>query len=146
MGELAVDMFMSLGGVMQAPGEPDEDLEGGFRLGGWQVPYHNEEAGKLITEHMARPDALLMGRKTDEIFAAYWPQAPADHPLAALLNRLPKYVPGAPSTRSSGPTPGSSRATSPRRWPASSRSMTGFTPPAAAAWSRRCWVMTWWTS
>jgi dihydrofolate reductase len=56
------------------------------------VPYLDEEAGKVIGDHMAQPDALLMGRRTYEIFAAYWPQAPADDPLGIVLNRLPKYV------------------------------------------------------
>jgi dihydrofolate reductase len=92
MGELVVQMFVTLDGVMQAPGEPDEDLDGGFEHGGWQVPYLDEASGKIMLEHMARLDALLLGRKTYEIFAAYWPQAPADDPMAAQLNRVPKYV------------------------------------------------------
>jgi dihydrofolate reductase len=92
MGELVVGMFVSLDGVMQAPGEPGEDREGGFQHGGWQVPYLDEETGKVIAEQLATMDALLLGRKTYEIFAAYWPKAPADDPIAARLNGVPKYV------------------------------------------------------
>lgn len=92
MGEFVVNMFVSLDGVMQAPGEPDEDPDGGFEHGGWQVPYFDEESGKVMIEHMAQIDALLLRRKTYEIFAAYWPKAPADDPVAATLNRVPKYV------------------------------------------------------
>lgn len=92
MGEIVVNMYVSLDGVMQAPGEPDEDLDGGFEHGGWQVPYLDDESGKIMGEQLAGLDALLFGRKTYDIFAAYWPQAPADHPLAALFNDSPKYV------------------------------------------------------
>ncbi|HZA75228.1 MAG TPA: dihydrofolate reductase family protein [Acidimicrobiales bacterium] len=90
MGQLVVDMFVTLDGVMQAPGEPDEDRDGGFEHGGWQAPYFDEESGKRIGDHIARMDALLLGRKTYEIFAAYWPNAP--DPIGAKLNRVPKYV------------------------------------------------------
>lgn len=92
MGQLVVDMFVTLDGVMQAPGEPDEDRDGGFEHGGWQAPYFDEESGKLMGEQIARVDALLLGRKTYEIFAAYWPKAPADDPIAAKLNGVRKYV------------------------------------------------------
>jgi dihydrofolate reductase len=92
MGELVVNMFVTLDGVMQAPGEPGEDLEGGFEHGGWQVPYLDDESGKVMTEHLAGLDALLLGRRTYEIFAAYWPKAPANNPIAPLLNKAPKYV------------------------------------------------------
>jgi dihydrofolate reductase len=92
MGELMVSMFVSLDGVIQGPGAPDEDREGGFEHGGWQAPYFDEESGKVITGHIARLEALLLGRKTYEIFAAYWPQAAAEDPIAARLNSAPKYV------------------------------------------------------
>jgi dihydrofolate reductase len=92
MGELMVNMFVSLDGVIQGPGLPDEDREGGFEHGGWQAPYFDEESGKVITEHTARLEALLLGRKTYEIFAAYWPRAAASDPIAARLNSAPKYV------------------------------------------------------
>jgi dihydrofolate reductase len=87
-----VNMFVSLDGVIQGPGLPDEDREGGFEHGGWQAPYFDEESGKVITEHTARLEALLLGRKTYEIFATYWPQAAASDPIAARLNSAPKYV------------------------------------------------------
>jgi dihydrofolate reductase len=92
MGMLVVNTFTSLDGVMQAPGMPEEDLEGGFDHGGWQVPYFDEESGQVMTEAIAAIDALLLGRKTYEIFAGYWPYAPADDPIAAKLNEAPKYV------------------------------------------------------
>jgi dihydrofolate reductase len=92
MGELMVSMFVSLDGVIQGPGAPDEDREGGFEHGGWQAPYFDEESGEVITGHIARLEALLLGRKTYEIFAAYWPQAAAEDPIAARLNSAPKYV------------------------------------------------------
>jgi dihydrofolate reductase len=92
MGELMVNMFVSLDGVIQGPGLPDEDREGGFEHGGWQAPYFDEESGKVITEHTARLEALLLGRKTYELFAAYWPQAAGEDPIAARLNSAPKYV------------------------------------------------------
>jgi dihydrofolate reductase len=92
MGRLVVNTFISLDGVMQAPGMPEEDREGGFDHGGWQVPYFDEESGEVMTEAMAAFDALLLGRKTYEIFAGYWPYAPADDPIAIRLNEAPKYV------------------------------------------------------
>ena len=92
MGKLIVNTFTSLDGVMQAPGMPEEDREGGFDQGGWQVPYFDEESGQLMTEAITGFDALLLGRKTYEIFAGYWPYAPADDPIATRLNEAPKYV------------------------------------------------------
>jgi dihydrofolate reductase len=92
MGKLVVNTFTSLDGVMQAPGMPEEDREGGFDQGGWQVPYFDEESGQVMAEGLAAFDALLLGRKTYEIFAGYWPYAPADDPIAVRLNEAPKYV------------------------------------------------------
>ena len=92
MAELVVNMFTSLDGVLQGPGAPDEDREGGFEYGGWQAPYFDEESGKVITDQLAGLEALLLGRKTYEIFAAYWPKQPAEDPIAARLNGAPKYV------------------------------------------------------
>lgn len=92
MGRLVVNTFTSLDGVMQAPGMPDEDRAGGFEHGGWQVPYFDEESGQVMIEHLARFDALLLGRKTYEIFAAYWPNVPDEDPIAGRLNSGPKYV------------------------------------------------------
>ena len=90
--KLVVDTFLSLDGVMQAPGDSKEDTEGGFQYGGWQIPYIDEEAGKIVTDNMAATDALLLGRITYQIFAGYWPTAPADDPIAHRLNSIPKYV------------------------------------------------------
>ncbi|MDN3015585.1 dihydrofolate reductase family protein [Paenibacillus sp. BSR1-1] len=92
MGKLVVNMFMTLDGVIQAPGRLDEDREGDFGYGGWQAPYVDAEAGQLIAADYARLDALLLGRKTYEIFAPYWQQAPASSPFTKLLNEKPKYV------------------------------------------------------
>jgi dihydrofolate reductase len=92
MGALVVNMFTSLDGVLQGPGAPDEDPEEGFEYGGWQAPYVDEESGKVITENIAGLEALLLGRKTYEIFAAYWPKQPAENPIAVRLNGAPKYV------------------------------------------------------
>ena len=92
MGELIVTEFMTLDGVAQAPGAPDEDRDGGFVHGGWQAPLGDEEAGEVIFEQARSMDALLLGRKTYEIFADYWPTAPEEIPVSGLLNGVPKYV------------------------------------------------------
>ena len=92
MGALVVNMFTSLDGVLQGPGAPEEDREGGFEYGGWQVPYLDEESGRVIGDNIAGLEALLLGRKTYEVFAAYWPRQPAENPIAARLNGAPKYV------------------------------------------------------
>jgi dihydrofolate reductase len=87
-----VSTFLTLDGVMQAPGGADEDRSGGFEHGGWQMQYFDEAAGKAVFEGMAASDGFLLGRKTYEIFAAFWPSAPNDDPFAATMNGLPKYV------------------------------------------------------
>jgi dihydrofolate reductase len=92
MGKVVVGAFVTVDGVMQAPGAPDEDREGGFEHGGWTVPYWNDELGQLMGELTNRGDALLLGRKTYEIFAASWPNAEPDDPIGAKLNSMPKYV------------------------------------------------------
>jgi dihydrofolate reductase len=81
-----------LDGVMQAPGDSREDLEGGFPYGGWQMPYFDEDAGSFMGEAFERTGALLLGRVTYQIFADYWPTAPKDDPVTELMNRIPKYV------------------------------------------------------
>lgn len=73
MRKIIVLTFISLDGVMQAPGGPKEDTSGGFKYGGWTVPYFDDFSGKIMTEQMKQPFSLLLGRKTFEIFASYWP-------------------------------------------------------------------------
>jgi len=92
MRTLVVIEFLSLDGVMQAPGSPEEDTEGGFRHGGWQRPYFDEVLGASAAEGMASTDAYLFGRKTYQSMASYWPTAPADDPFAVHLNSTAKYV------------------------------------------------------
>ena len=86
MREVVVLTFASLDGVMQAPGGKGEDPSGGFDLEGWTVPYVDEVVGNEVTKQMGQPFDLLLGRKTYEIFASYWPHR--DSPL----NRAKKYV------------------------------------------------------
>lgn len=92
MGKLIVTEFMTLDGVAQAPGEPDEDRDSGFTHGGWQAPLLDQESGTVMFEQARSMDALLLGRKTYEIFADYWPRAPEEIPFTGLLNGVPKYV------------------------------------------------------
>src|SRR5688572_8733212 len=93
MRKLIVNEFLTLDGVMQAPGGEDEDRRGGFDKGGWQMPYLDDVARGAITAGMAEAGGFLLGRKTYEIFAAYWPNAPEEEAvIAGPLNNLPKYV------------------------------------------------------
>jgi dihydrofolate reductase len=91
--KLVVGAFATLDGVMQAPGGPDEDRDGGFEHGGWLVPYFDEKFVKIMTEWTKCAGAFLLGRKTYEIFAASWPKSthPADE-IALALNTRPKFV------------------------------------------------------
>jgi dihydrofolate reductase len=89
MRKIIVLSFMSLDGVMQAPGGPDEDRAGGFAYGGWTVPYFDDVLGQVMAEQMGRPFDLLLGRKTYEIFAAYWPHHKAEWPGS---DKATKYV------------------------------------------------------
>ena len=90
MRKIIVLSFITLDGVMQAPGGPEEDPTGGFRYGGWTVPYFDDFLGKTMGEQMSRPFDLLLGRKTYEIFAGYWPYQ--KDPSAAGINTAKKYV------------------------------------------------------
>ncbi|MDO3683786.1 dihydrofolate reductase family protein [Micromonospora sp. C28ISP2-4] len=92
MGKLIVTEFLTLDGVAQAPGEPDEDREGGFSHGGWQMPLLDDQSGAVMFQQASSMDALLLGRRTYDIFAGYWPKASADIPFTRLLNGVPKYV------------------------------------------------------
>jgi len=93
MRKVIVNEFLTLDGVMQAPGGADEDRDGGFEHGGWQMQYLDDVARKSIVEGMAEAGGFLLGRKTYEIFAAYWPTAPEEEAaVAGPLNSLPKYV------------------------------------------------------
>ena len=92
MRKIVVLSFVSLDGVMQAPGGPDEDTSGDFRYGGWTVPYADEFSGSIMGKQMSMPFDLLLGRKTYDIFAAYWPKQDADGVVAAPFNKAVKYV------------------------------------------------------
>ena len=95
MSKIVVDSFLTIDGVMQAPGGPGEDSENGFPYGGWQQPVWDDECGQYIGESFGRIEGLLLGRKTYDIFSSFWPHVSGDHPDAAAaqaLNALPKYV------------------------------------------------------
>ena len=93
MRRIVVATFVSLDGIMQAPGGPQEDPTGGFTLGGWTAPHFDEALGGAMGEIFGRPFDLLLGRKTYDIFAAHWPHVtdPND-PIAGLFNQITKYV------------------------------------------------------
>ncbi len=91
MRELTVNTFLTLDGVMQAPGGPEEDPSGGFAHGGWSVNYWDDAMGEIMDEVMGKPFDLVLGRKTYEIFAAYWPHAP-EEAGGKPLNDATKHV------------------------------------------------------
>jgi dihydrofolate reductase len=92
MRKLIVNNSITLDGVMQAPGRPDEDRRGGFRHGGWAAPYSDPVMAEAAAEGMSGGGAMLFGRRTYEDFAKVWPSMPADNPFARFLNEVPKHV------------------------------------------------------
>ena len=91
--KLTVQTFLTLDGVMQAPGGPDEDPSDGFVHGGWQAPFTDPAVGPFVLELNAHASAFLFGRRTFDIFRGYWPdQTDPDNPIATTINSLPKYV------------------------------------------------------
>lgn len=92
MRKLVVLSFISLDGVMQAPGGPDEDTSDDFKYGGWTVPYFDEAAGEVMGEQMSMPFDLLLGRKTYDIFASYWPNQDETVSPTVEFNKATKYV------------------------------------------------------
>jgi dihydrofolate reductase len=95
MRRLIVTALLSIDGVIQSPGNPEEDPDGDFRLGGWMMPYVDEAFGQAFQNMLSRPFELLLGRRTYDILAAHWSREPADsdsRPIADLLNCVPKHV------------------------------------------------------
>jgi dihydrofolate reductase len=93
-GRIIIDLFTTLDGVAQAPGGPDEDTSDGFRFGGWQAPLPSEAVGASVGKGMETLDALLLGRRTYDIFAGYWPHHTTGPEgfIGQLFDRVPKYV------------------------------------------------------
>jgi dihydrofolate reductase len=93
MRKLIVNEWMSLDGVVQAPGAADEDTTGGFQHGGWHLPYFDDISRKWVVEYLNQAGGFLLGRRTFESFAGYWPNAPEkEQEIARPLNTLPKFV------------------------------------------------------
>ena len=97
MRKIIVLSFITLDGVMQAPGGPQEDTDGGFKYGGWVVPHFDEQGGQIMHEQMTKPLDLLLGRRTYEIFASYWPMHESEWPG---INSVTKYVVSSTRTNS----------------------------------------------
>ncbi|MEA2676830.1 MAG: hypothetical protein QOJ81_971 [Chloroflexota bacterium] len=92
MARIVLQEFLTLDGVMQGPGSADEDPSNGFDKGGWQLGFADEASGRFVVRHLNDAAAYLLGRRTYDIFAAYWPTQDADNRIAATMNSKPKYV------------------------------------------------------
>jgi len=95
MRKIIATAFVSLDGVMQGPGGPQEDTSGGFDLGGWTTNYRSEKSGAAVLEMvgtLAKPYDLLLGRRTYDNFAGFWPNVPADNPIGPVFTKANKYV------------------------------------------------------
>lgn|SRR3989344_4301169 len=93
MRKIITTTFVTLDGVMQAPGGPEEDTSGGFAYGGWQMSYPSDQRmDSMLSEFMNAPFELLLGKTTYDIFASYWPKAKTDHEVAIPFNKTHKYV------------------------------------------------------
>jgi dihydrofolate reductase len=98
MSKLTVTNHLTLDGVMQAPGRPDEDRRGGFEHGGWAPPYADQVMGSVMAEGMGQGGSLLLGRRTYEDFAGFWPNQPQPNPFTEVLENTHKYVASATLT------------------------------------------------
>src|SRR5262245_12666404 len=96
--KLTAMCFLTLDGVYQGPGAPDEDRRGGFDRGGWQAAYGDDEQGEFITSVYERADAMLLGRRTFDIWEGYWPLHDGGDPVSHGINVNPKYVPSTTRT------------------------------------------------
>jgi dihydrofolate reductase len=133
MRELLVTTFLTLDGVMQAPGGPNEDDSGEFAHGGWSVNYWDDLMGEVMNEATSKPFAMVLGRRTYDIMAAFWPTAP-EEAGAKTFNEATKYVGLAVTRRStSGATQSSSRGTR----PTASRSSSRMTDPSCKCTAAR---------
>ena len=130
MRRIHAGAFVSLDGVMQAPGGPEEDPTGGFTHGGWVAPYWDETAGESMAPLFKEPFDLLLGRRTYEIFAAYWPYND-DQPIGRAFNQAAKYV--VTSSRERCPGPIRTRSTTAPTASRGSRKATARTSSSKAA-------------
>lgn len=117
MGRIIVTAFVTLDGVIQAPGLADEDRDGGFELDGWTQPYADPTVDEWVVRSVLAADALLLGRRSYELLSSYWPTADPDDPRTGKLNSQPKYVISETLKSAACPTPPCSTATSPDRSP-----------------------------
>lgn len=112
--KLVASMMVSLDGVHQGPGGAEEDRRGGFERGGWTAAHGDEESWRFLVSLFERADALLLGRRTYDIWEKYWPHHDQGDPVSHGINVLPKYIPSTTLTAPTGRTPTSSKVTSRR--------------------------------